>query len=202
MQESWLDVLRTRTYSSYLSVLAHHHELPQPRVQRAIPNQQKDRQNREVRVRATMIIKDAYVSMRYLTIASTASLLIIVILWIRSYSVADWCDWQPANTQDVSLGSGAGGIQFVKMTLHPGPNVVASFTRGAGFRSVPAGKWGSSVPSLWSLLGFRFLRHLTSNGDLWALTVPDWFLVLIAGILPIVTVVRSLRAPKQTTVDR
>jgi hypothetical protein len=108
-------------------------------------------------------------------------------LWVRSFWVGEEWDRDVPGGR-VGVGSSHGQVWWVRSdfrrsTFNPyGPS---------GYHTYPAATdaW-DTAPTSWSFAGFRWMNYYNSFGtlgpgpDVRAFTMPDWALVLVAGILP------------------
>jgi hypothetical protein len=119
--------------------------------------------------------------------ASAVVCLVVILLWVRSYWVAE--TWDRAEPQAfVSVGSSRGQVGWVRIDYR---GTTVRYRRSPGYHAGPAeaGGW-DTIPTSWSFAGFRWISYRPSLGPFGpgplvrAFTVPDCALVLAAGILP------------------
>lgn len=135
---------------------------------------------------------------RVFSIASGLSLLLClatVVLWARSYWVADSWDWDIAGTR-VSVGSVRGVVWWDRIRFTPASQ--ARYSRGPGYhRQMVGGGRGNVAGPGWSFAGFRWVdSHMNLRPGaitivIQGLRIPDWGLVLASLILPGAWLIRS-----------
>jgi hypothetical protein len=143
------------------------------------------------------------IRLRIFSLASLLSLLLCVttaVLWLRGYFVYDVLLTRAGDSDVRAITSVKGKIAAYygyNVQLRLGPTKIPLWWRtiGGNYTSAPSfaeGFEGEKSDPWWKRLGFQFsFRHFTQSD--FQVTAPDWFVVLLTLILPVIWLRTGIR---------
>lgn len=140
----------------------------------------------------------------YLTILSTIVLPVVLVLWVRSYTVDDILLRQGNGTASV-LRSANGELSFWIARTDPSfryfehrkrePRHGATANRI--FARIPGNVWFDSAGFAFAELDYLPGRGLMATGDAVGGIIPIWFFALISVVLPVRLLLRNTQSPAE-----
>jgi hypothetical protein len=144
-----------------------------------------------------------------LTALSVLLLLMVAVLWVRSYHYLDdyrRLDRATGRLEDVVLLYGA--VQVARVENVDNPDGESGWSWETGWTAMPLGSFGRAPSVDWQVLnnrnvavrlqflGFRWLTgNLGPGQPIWSLRIPLWLPAIVFALLPVLRLSRRLRRP-------